>query len=98
MASADRPSRKTKNPMVFFRVSPAEYEAMLRASELAGATSLSSFVRSAVLFWVETHSSSKRHPEDEILSLRAKFTDFEAEFRQFMRNRLKDDSAGGRTT
>jgi hypothetical protein len=82
-------SKKSKSPVVFFRVSPEQYETMRKASEASGSKNLSSFARFAVLFWVESHRFKGHSPDDAIHSLRAKFMDFEAEFRQFVGNCAK---------
>jgi hypothetical protein len=91
MMRQTKASNKSKSQVVFFRVSNEDYERMQKASQDAGLSSLSSFTRFAVLFWLESHTMSDGAVKDEIHSLRAKLMDFEVAFDQFVRNRLQSE-------
>ena len=92
--TTDARRTKGRTKVVFFRLSPQEYDAVRRAAEMAGSPSVSSFTRFVLLFWLESHQGQKDIPTTDIERLRAKFSDFEQMFRHFVRKQAEGDEHG----
>src|SRR5687767_9703369 len=94
MVRTRKPPNRTRTQIVFFRVSPEEYNLMQTASRATGSDSLSSFARLAVLFWLEGHMVGGSVLENDIHSLQAKLMDFKIAFDEFVRRSTRAETGG----